>query len=150
MRTIKFRGKRLDNGEWLYGDYHKRVGGVECIIEMQPNKNGKVEYVVNQVDPDTVGQFTGFHDTDGTEVYEGDIVATIPDDEFSEKTGVPLEFVNEGGDRAAMYAVIYGKFANDFGFGFYGDKRNTPYLNPQTHRVIGNIHDNPELMKQHD
>jgi uncharacterized phage protein (TIGR01671 family) len=84
MRTIKFRGKRIDNEEWVYGYYY--------MYPLNKNPINDHHYIVNhewepifggyldkryQIDPDTLGQFTGFKDSKGTEVYENDIIYVV-------------------------------------------------------------------------
>lgn len=69
MREILFRGKRLDNGEWVYGNY----SFADCFAKHQHYifQNKAFEHAV---DPATVGQFTGLPDKDGTRIFEGDVV----------------------------------------------------------------------------
>lgn len=133
MREIKFRGKRLDNGEWVYGDYHHRAGGVHCIIDMQPNFQGKVEYVVIQVDTETIGQFTGLRDKNNKEIYEGDIVLS------------KLK-------RARKYDEILQICFDDSeycGKNKHGSSTSLSLLGDyHTVEVIGNIHDKPELLNE--
>ena len=128
-REIKFRGKRRDNGEWLVGDLTHSWAGSTCIFA--PCETGSCYLRNHQVDPTTVGQFTGLKAKDGKEVWEGDIVMVDYYDEDYPSPTFP--FVVKFSDGAFC-------FADD------GDIW-CPISTFKILEVIGNIHDNPELLK---
>ena len=122
MRTIKFRGKSILTDEWLYGD----------LVHSADNKrfgilvNDKDSYDECEVAPETVGQFIGLYDCDGKEIYEGDIL------DFNGLT-VEIRFV-----RGVFAFLANGDLDEEL----CGDCRTDLFA-----KVIGNIHDNPELLK---
>jgi len=67
-RLLKFRGKSIDTGKWVYGGYHKPFDDVVQIIEHIKSNASQMTLV----DESTVGQFTGLRDKHGVEIYEGD------------------------------------------------------------------------------
>ena len=77
-----FRGKRADNGEWVYGDLiHRKIWSSDvCVI--RASDDGFDAYVEYEVIPETVGQCTGLKDKNGKLIFEGDVVRTQP---FSDK-----------------------------------------------------------------
>ena len=122
MRIIKFRGKSILTDEWLYGD----------LVHSADNKrfgilvNDKDSYDECEVAPETVGQFIGLYDCDGKEIYEGDIL------DFNGLT-VEVRFV-----RGVFAFLANGDLDEEL----CGDCRTDLFA-----KVIGNIHDNPELLK---
>lgn len=128
MREILFRGKRVDSGEWVEGSYlgdYFSDGRLFCI------RNGSRNY---SVDPSTVGQYTGLTDKNGVKIFEGDI-AQVP---FwrSPQSGLTTKGVVEF--HRAAFSVFWDY--RDYGRDFAGYIRDM--------EVIGNIHDNPELLEE--
>lgn len=136
MRQIKFRGKRKDTDEWVYGDLVRNVEGAFAVVppyKMDMN-NICSDY---EVSPETVGQFTGLHDTNGKEIYEGDI----------------LQYIGRGADIVGK--IYYREVTFKEGsFCIYCKDLNihSPMSGYITNGVlgwdvVGNIHDTPELLK---
>lgn len=137
MRIIKFRGKCVPDskyaGEWVEGGYtpldeestSKNKG--EGLIVVFLGGNCSCSY---HVITETVGQFTGLLDKDGKEIYEGDILALQETD--NKVTHCPVS-MNCKGYWSIDFGINYGVC-----LGLVDKKRV---------EVIGNIHDNPELLK---
>lgn len=132
MREIKFRGRRLDNGEWIYGFYrqypiYKSCGRCLDHINHFIDRDRESEFV----DPTTVGQYTGCKDVTGREIYEYDIV------EWENLRGTKTHSVIVFDGRAFVFACKDEYLSGKFDGGLWACKC----------RIIGNIHDNPELLK---
>ena len=131
MRTIKFRGKSILTDEWFYGDLVHSADKKRTAILV----NDKDSYDECEVDPETVGQFTGLMDKNGVEIYEGDVIGC------HNPRIKHLIFYNEKQGR--FMAALNGDIENDFvNVGGLDDSRWTGSKN-----VIGNVFDNPELLK---
>ena len=119
MREILFRGKRTDNDQWMQGSLFAEGSRVE-IIRGTCNNVG-IEGV--EVIPETVGQFTGLTDKNGKKIFEGDIIKAMMD----------------YGPAGFYERIVPIEWLNDVGYQWQ-------YFDISTIEVIGNIHDNPELL----
>ncbi|WP_295248634.1 YopX family protein [Ruminococcus sp.] len=124
MREILFRGKF--GNEWKYGFLSVEPKG---LVIKEPYKNESSN--VWHIDADTVGQYTGMTDKNGTKIFDGDIV------DFSKRP-----------DNGDYGAVIYDADETEFGIEYYNIYRSLgKNYYPENIEVIGNIYDNPELLK---
>lgn len=130
MREIKFRAKRTDNGAWVYGDLQhvQRINTKEQAEKSGRRSEPAVRIANYDVDEDSIGEYTGMHDEDGKEIYEGDVIFQI----------------NVFGGR--MYSVEYINGA--FSLCRNGDIWLTLVDVRISIYVRGNIHDNPELLTE--
>lgn len=149
MREILFRGKRTDINKWEYGAYlpiHKMI----CIERTYPNST---EYMDFFVDPETIGQSIEMHDRHNTLVFENDIV------EFTGGSSTSRYLIWWNREMSMMTAVpLHGIYFNGHDYG-NGDFPNfdystfclmmqDPWGDFSDIRVVGNIHDNPELLNE--
>ena len=148
MREILFRGKRLDNGKWVQGflviwgnDYYI-APDINAYTSMGGRGKGRCMMFGHyyQVLPETVGQYTGLTDKNGKKIFEGDILKIIHkyqspfDDDTKEYTDITTDVV----------------FFDDEGLCFsYGKSPFLCVVDNVTaeYEVVGNIHDNPELLE---
>lgn len=124
MREIKFRAKRAENGAWVYGDL-THVQKICTVEDVQRNgrRSVPVVRVANyNVDEKTIGQYTGLKDRNGREIYEGDVLR------FDNYT-IKVEWLNGG------FCDCHSNI-----------KISLRYFSLNHYEVIGNIHDNPELL----
>lgn len=126
MREILFRGKRLDNNEWAYGNLIIWNDGSACI-----DNGNTIDYMI-AIDPETIGEYTGIKDKNGNRIFEGDII-----------TGLFMF----GMQKKAICGF------RDGSFGAFWERGGHTEFSPFTGccniewEVIGNTYDNPELME---
>jgi len=116
MRDIKFRGMR-ENSEWATG-YYALFPATNSHIIIEPFKSGSGSVHEYEVNPETIGQYTGLKDKNGVEIYEGDVIQT-------------------------KFLICAIKFRNGCFYPF--NSGLTPFS--MLAEVIGNIHENPELLE---
>ena len=122
MREILFRGKRVDNGEWVQGDFVSSGCGIAYTDYI--NEHGDIGEVFCKVIPETVGQFTGLTDKNGKKIFEGDIVDCFS----SDYVGRPKINTIKVKDMTDYNTMVYLNCSNEL-------------------EIIGNIQDSPKPFK---
>ncbi len=152
MREIIFRGKRLDNGEWVYGSlfvgFKKSYICPEAIAMY--NFDGALclgGFI--EVDPSTIGQYTGLKDKNGKMIFEGGIIKA----DNGKQSSISVVKFGEYYPKMfyAMLDMFYPGTPHLNATGFYAEttKHEDIILFKSRHiEVIGNIYDNPELLKE--
>lgn len=135
-REIKFRGFNRKNNVWLYGFYLQNRGAhFVCPDEFATGKSWD-DY---EIDPDTRGEFTGRKDKNGKEIYEGDVVR-------KKSNTYPNVGVVKYCDNGCQFVVESEYAAFDLTECYATGEHLSEYVYNE-YEVIGNIHDNPELLK---
>lgn len=133
MREILFKAKRIDNGEWVEGCYHKRYDLLANEEHLIFRADSYTVWEYAEIDPETLCQFTGLCDKNGKKIWENDILMAHFDESFQEyKT----------------YETVEWSFA---GFVIYEDGTRREYIDKfdlEHFEVVGNIFDNKELLQE--
>ena len=129
-RVIEFRGKDIDTGKWIYG----RLLADDVIVPSGQEfgvcaNHIEDDLIAHIVDPETIGQYTGLRDKNNVKIFEGDIVRIIEEDE---------NVVVKWDERGAAFKTVWSRV--DEGASFYENLWHDDV------EVIGNIHDNPEIV----
>ena len=139
MREILFRGKRKDNGDWVQGNLFVDDTGEECEILV-----GYTNYrIAWEVIPESVSEFTGLTDKNGKKIFEGDILRYFDNE---------IQVVKWDKDFASLMLYTYAEYERKKGRKVVKEKTEgwnwiCDYpLNEMS--IIGNIHDNPELLNR--
>lgn len=152
-REIEFRGKRPDTGGWVYGYYCKHTKRQVCPMGDELKPEDIAHLIINDgfadwnmprslqgydVDPETVGQYTGLKDKDGVKIWEGDV----------------LKAINPNGEEDNLCVVKWDNLCGGYpyvpqgGFGDFDVSTVGWAMTMEfTFELIGNIHDNPEFLE---
>lgn len=139
MRIILFRGRRIDNGKWVYGT--PLFDWADCSLKCPHHNKGELysffgwhdechEFDEFEVDPATIGQYTGLDDKNGVKIFEGDILSY-------------------GGWKKKVYFSTYLRLpCFTIGIGGGSSTKEHPLILSNRYVVVGNQFDNPELLRE--
>lgn len=139
-REIKFRGKDLNTGEWAYGDLHTLCDHPHIHTETTSFPFAGKRSFINT---ETIGQFTGLYDRWGKEIYEGDIIKVVDCVKVVKYIQECCSFCF--GNIETLKDPIFSKWGDIYNYHQIDGRYWNDFLDDIV--VIGNIHDNPELLK---
>lgn len=134
MRQILFRGKRVDNGRWIFGYYFQKQNPLSADGLPISHHISDIPPFGAEVDPETIGQFTGLYDKNGKKIFEGDVVDVAYD----------IQYVGVAAERIGLFEVVF------YDGCFMKKKRSGGlfhFIPSDKCQVIGTIYDNPELLE---
>lgn len=139
MRTIKFRGKDIVDGHWIYGDLIQHSLTNEFFIQATDIENKSYKKI--QVDENTIGENTTFKDNNKIEIYEGYIVEiTIPSYYGINKPIIKRNLINYSESKGSFVVSNWGNNPHNVSLDSFA---------PQvTIKIIGNLHDNPTALTE--
>lgn len=129
----KFRGKRLDNGQWSHGGSAVFYQDRAWIAYGAPTSNdGSIIHIVRyEVDPKTIGRLIGIEDSRGHDIHEGDVVVFNVRDLGCENCKTDPIYGERGEVTSTPLRLLFGGWAAEYCYAI---------------TVIGNKHDNPEML----
>ena len=138
MREILFRGKRIDNGEWVEGYYVKALDmydkEIHAIFDTMTTFYACGETSgFELVDPETICQYTGLIDKNGKKIWEGDILEGHLDDKFPEDVTREKVIWHENGWKTEEPGCDNKEYLDEF--------------DTENFEIVGNVYDNPELLE---
>ena len=143
MREILFRGKRVDNGAWVEGAFYAYYNYKRTVVQILTDRTNCIPDAY-EVIPETIGQYTGLTDKNGKKIFEGDIVKfckyiyqiifVCGSFTLFDKQGCMISKIGGMSDHfySLMNLYLECQWEDDWAYDL---------------EVIGNIHDNPELLK---
>ncbi len=139
MREYKFRGKSIKTGEWVYGDLQRNEIGDTWISKLHTDVS---ESIFENVDPKTVGQYAVLKDKNDIKIYEGDIV------DIHQTVNGQNKFIVFWNKDKSRYTVRYCSIDyREYEYSLTEFWGKCEFSGDVDYEVIGNIHENPELLE---